>query len=58
MCFNLKWDWLPASGMRHASLFASMQHVDRQSYYGERDATYIYGPSLPRTLLFGAKLSI
>ena len=24
----------------------------------ERDATYIYGPSLPRTLLFGAKLSI
>lgn len=24
----------------------------------ERDASYIYGPSLPRTLLFGAKLSI
>ena len=34
---NLKWDWLPASGLRHASLFASMQHVNRQSYYGERD---------------------
>ncbi len=34
---NLKWDWLPASGLRHASLFASMQHVDRQSYYGERE---------------------
>jgi outer membrane receptor for ferrienterochelin and colicins len=33
-CANLKWDWLPASGLRHASLFASMQHVDRQSYYG------------------------
>ena len=24
----------------------------------ERDAAYIYGPSLPRTLVFGAKLSI
>ena len=24
----------------------------------ERDAAYIYGPSLPRSLLFGAKLSI
>lgn len=24
----------------------------------ERDASYIYGPSLPRTLIFGAKLSI
>ena len=24
----------------------------------ERDATYIYGPSLPRTLLFGAKLTL
>lgn len=34
---SLKWDWLPASGLRHASLFASLQHVDRQSYYGERD---------------------
>ena len=34
---SLKWDWLPASGMRHASLFASLQHVDRQSYYGERE---------------------
>lgn len=24
----------------------------------ERDAAYIYGPALPRTLLFGAKLNI
>ena len=42
-CANLKWDWLPASGMRHASLFASMQHVDRQSYYGERDDSEPFG---------------
>lgn len=40
---NLKWDWLPASGLRHASLFASMQHVDRQSYYGERDDSEPFG---------------
>lgn len=24
----------------------------------ERDAAYIYGPALPRTLMFGAKLNI
>ena len=40
---NLKWDWLPASGLRHASLFASLQHVDRQSYYGERDDSEPFG---------------
>ena len=40
---NLKWDWLPASGLRHASLFASIQHIDRQSYYGERDDSEPFG---------------
>ncbi|MBP5515455.1 MAG: TonB-dependent receptor [Bacteroidales bacterium] len=40
---SLKWDWLPASGMHHASLFASLQHVDRQSYYGERDDSEPFG---------------
>lgn len=40
---NLKWDWLPASGIRHASVFASMQHVDRQSYYGEREDDEPFG---------------
>lgn len=40
---SLKWDWLPASGLRHASLFASLQHVDRQSYYGEREDSEPFG---------------
>lgn len=60
-CANLKWDWLPASGLRHASLFASMQHVDRQSYYGERDDDEpfgtAYGYTKDLTLNYGALYS-
>ena len=55
---SLKWDWLPASGMRHASLFASLQHVDRQSYYGEREDDEpigtAYGYTQDLTLNYGA----
>lgn len=58
---NLKWDWLPASGMRHASLFASLQHVDRQSYYGERDDDEpigtAYGYTQDLTLNYGVLYS-
>lgn len=58
---SLKWDWLPASGLRHASLFASMQHVDRQSYYGERDDSEpfgtAYGYTQDLTLNYGALYS-
>ena len=58
---NLKWDWLPASGLRHASLFASMQHVDRQSYYGEREDDEpfgtAYGYTQDLTLNYGALYS-
>ena len=58
---SLKWDWLPASGLRHASLFASMQHVDRQSYYGERDDSEpfgtAYGYTRDLTLNYGALYS-
>ena len=54
---SLKWDWLPASGLRHASLFASMQHIDRQSYYGERDDSEpigtAYGYTQDFTLNYG-----
>lgn len=58
---NLKWDWLPASGIRHASVFASMQHVDRQSYYGERDDSEpfgtAYGYTQDLTLNYGSLYS-
>ncbi len=58
---NLKYDWLPASGIRHASLFASMQHVDRQSYYGEREDDEpfgtAYGFTQGMTLNYGALYS-
>lgn len=46
---NIKWDWLPASGIRHASLFASLQHVDRQSYYGEREDSEPFGTAYGHT---------
>ena len=58
---SLKWDWLPASGIRHASVFASMQHVDRQSYYGEREDDEpigtAYGYTGNLTLNYGALYS-
>ena len=58
---SLKWDWLPASGLRHASLFASLQHVDRQSYYGEREDDdpigTAYGFTQDLTLNYGATYS-
>ena len=34
---QLKWDWFSADGNSHASIFASTQYVDRQSYYGHRE---------------------
>ena len=58
---SLKWDWLPASGLRHASFFASLQHVDRQSYYGEREDSdpigTAYGYTKDLTLNCGALYS-
>ena len=58
---SLKWDWLPASGLRHASFFASLQHVDRQSYYGEREDSdpigTAYGYTKDLTLNYGALYS-
>ena len=58
---SLKWDWLPTSGLRHASLFASLQHVDRQSYYGERNDSdplgTAYGYTQELTLNYGALYS-
>ena len=58
---SLKWDWLPASGIRHATLFASIQNVDRQSYYGERDDSdpigTAYGYTQDLTFNYGALYS-
>lgn len=58
---SLKWDWLPASGMRHASLFAALQHVDRESYYGEREDDEplgtAYGYTQDLTVNYGAQYS-
>ncbi len=44
-CGNVKWDWFSADGQSHASVFASTQYVDRQSYYGERDDGDPFGNS-------------
>ena len=42
---SLKWDWFSVDGQSHASVFASTQYVDRQSYYGERDEGDPFGNS-------------
>lgn len=34
---QLKWDWFEPDGNSHAAVYASMQYVDRQSYYGHRE---------------------
>lgn len=58
---SLKWDWLPASGIRHATMFASVQNVNRQSYYGEREDDEpigtAYGYTQGLTLNYGALYS-
>ncbi len=58
---SIKWDWLPASGLRHASLFASLQNVERQSYYGEREDSEpvgtAYGYTHDLTLNYGGLYS-
>jgi len=58
---SIKWDWLPASGLRHASLFASLQNVERQSYYGEREDSEpvgaAYGYTHDLTFNYGALYS-
>ncbi|MBO7100430.1 MAG: TonB-dependent receptor [Bacteroidales bacterium] len=58
---SLKWDWFSSSGLRHASLFASAQHVNRQSYYGEREDGdpygTAYGYTTDLTLNYGALYS-
>ena len=42
-CGSAKWDWFANDGLSHASLFASTQYVDRESYNGERDDDEPFG---------------
>ena len=44
-CGSLKWDWFSRDGKSHASVFASAQYVDRQSYNGEREDDEPFGNS-------------
>lgn len=44
-CGSLKWDWFSRDGLSHASLFASAQYVDRESYNGEREDNEPFGNS-------------
>lgn len=44
-CGNVKWDWFSRDGLSHASLFASAQYVDRESYNGEREDDEPFGNS-------------
>ncbi len=44
-CGSLKWDWFSRDGLSHASVFASAQYVDRESYNGEREDDEPFGNS-------------
>lgn len=44
-CGSLKWDWFSPNSESHASLFASAQYVDRESYNGEREDDEPFGNS-------------
>ena len=44
-CGSLKWDWFSRDGLSHASVFASAQQVDRESYNGEREEGEPFGNS-------------
>ena len=58
---SLKWDWFSPDGRSALALFASAQHVDRQSYYGERhdDEPFgnAYGYTTGLTANYGARFS-
>ena len=51
-CGSLKWDWFASDGLSHASIFASAQYVDRQSYNGEREDDEPFGDSYGYTTDF------
>jgi len=51
-CGSLKWDWFASDGLSHASIFASAQYVDRQSYNGEREDGDPFGNSYGYTTDF------
>lgn len=51
-CGSAKWDWFSGDGLRHASLFASAQYVDRESYNGEREDDEPFGNSYGYTTDF------
>lgn len=44
-CGSLKWDWFSRDGESHASIFASTQYVDRESYNDEREDDEPFGNS-------------
>ena len=44
-CGSAKWDWFSRDGLSHASVFASAQYVDRESYNGEREDDEPFGNS-------------
>ena len=44
-CGSIKWDWFSRDGQSHASVFASTQYVDRESYNGEREDNEPFGNS-------------
>lgn len=58
---SIKWDWFSVNGRQNLSFFASAQHVDRQSYYGERgdDEPFgtAYGYTTDLTANYGARFS-
>lgn len=43
--------------MQHLNVFASLQHINRESYYGAGMDPNAYGQTGPRSFYLGVKLS-
>ena len=52
---SLKYDWFGAGMAQHLSLFASLQHIDRESYYGAGMDPNAYGQTNDLTWVVGGQ---
>lgn len=52
---SLKYDWFAPDQMQHLNIFASLQHIDRESYYGAGMDPNAYGETHDLTGVIGSQ---
>lgn len=52
---SMKYDWFASDQMQHLSLFASLQHINRESYYGAGMDPNAYGETKGLTWVVGGQ---